>query len=257
VRGFYATRPPRDDRDLHALRVRAAVRRCSGRALASHHSALVLHGLPTHDADLEVVHLTHRTRARDKVAGVVKVCRSVPGLPVGDVVPVALAVVQAGLVGTPLTSLVAADAALHGGLVVAADLDAAVDVNAGRPGIGPVRAVLRHADARIESVGESLLAHAFRLLGIRVTPQVSVRTDSGTFRADFRVEGSRVLVEFDGGLTYVQPRALYDEKRREDALRRAGWVVVRFVWSDLFDHAGIARRIAVAARQAMPRGMTR
>ena len=111
-----------------------------------------------------------------------------------------------------------------------------------------MRAVLAHADHRIESVGESLLAHALRVLGIEATPQVAVATDAGTFRADFRVDGTTVLLEFDGRVTYDQPRALFDEKRREDALRRAGWVVLRFVWSDLFDTAEIARRITAATR---------
>jgi very-short-patch-repair endonuclease len=46
-----------------------------------------------------------------------------------------------------------------------------------------------------------------------------------------------VLVEFDGATKYAagDRRALFAEKQREDALRRAGWVVVRLVWADL-DH---------------------
>jgi hypothetical protein len=46
------------------------------------------------------------------------------------------------------------------------------------------------------------------------------------FRADFRVVGTRVLVEFDGAVKYADGRraTLFEEKRREDALRREGWV---------------------------------
>ena len=57
------------------------------------------------------------------------------------------------------------------------------------------------------------------------------------------MDGTRVLVEFDGEVKYDGSRALFDEKRREDALRREGWVVVRFVWADLRHPDRIARRI--------------
>jgi very-short-patch-repair endonuclease len=55
-----------------------------------------------------------------------------------------------------------------------------------------------------------------------------------------------VLVEFDGAVKYEDRRALYEEKQREDALRRAGWVLVRLVWSDLADPRRVERRIAAA-----------
>ena len=58
-------------------------------------------------------------------------------------------------------------------------------------------------------------------------------TEGRTYRADFRIKGTRILVEFDGATKYaVGDRAtLFEEKRREDALRRVGWVVVRLVWA--------------------------
>ncbi|MFC7595718.1 DUF559 domain-containing protein [Terrabacter sp. GCM10028922] len=243
VRGYYATRKPRDERDRHALRSMAAFRRLGGRALVSHHSTLVLQGLPTYAADLDLVHLTHRTRRSDKRSGGVHVARALPCLPGGDRVPTAVAIVQAGLVGSPLTALVAADAALHRAMVTPDELVCALARFGGHRGVGEVRAALHHADSRIESVGESLLAHTLRLLDITVTPQVHVATDSGVYRADFAVDGTRVLVEFDGRVKYDSPKVLFDEKRREDALRRAGWVVVRFVWADLRHPHRIRRRI--------------
>jgi hypothetical protein len=45
-------------RRLHAARTRAAVLAQNGQAVASHHSALVLHALPAFAADLGQVHLT-------------------------------------------------------------------------------------------------------------------------------------------------------------------------------------------------------
>jgi hypothetical protein len=82
-----------------------------------------------------------------------------------DRVPTAIGVVQAGLEGVPLSALVAADAALRRRVVAADELSAACDVLAGWRGIGPVRAILREADARIESPGESILGHRLRGLG--------------------------------------------------------------------------------------------
>lgn len=57
-----------------------------------------------------------------------------------------------------------------------------------------------------------------------------------------------MLVEFDGAVKYADGdrRVLFDEKRREDALRRAGWVVVRLVWTDLSDPDGLTRRVVAA-----------
>jgi hypothetical protein len=43
---------------------------------------------------------------------------------------------------------------------------------------------------------------------------------------------------------------LFDEKRREDALRRAGWVVVRLVWQDLRSADVVRQRIEAALRLA-------
>ena len=64
TRSRSSRRPPKTDsawarrRTLHAAQARAAVVAYEGRAAASHHSALVLHGLPAYSADLRQVHLT-------------------------------------------------------------------------------------------------------------------------------------------------------------------------------------------------------
>ncbi len=74
VRGWYAVRPPTADsapwegadrfdtaRRRHLLRTVALVRSFEGRVVASHQSALVLHGVDLWRADLDVVHLTRTT----------------------------------------------------------------------------------------------------------------------------------------------------------------------------------------------------
>jgi very-short-patch-repair endonuclease len=87
-------------------------------------------------------------------------------------------------------------------------------------------------------------------LGHEVDPQVEVAAEGWRFRADVRIRGTRVLVEFDGRVTYADRDALFEEKQREDALRRAGWVVVRLVWADLGRPELVRRRVLDALRAA-------
>ena len=273
TRGWYAVRPPRDARDRHALTAIALGRAYAGRALASHHSALVLLDLPTYDVDLGTVHLTKTSsssgaappRVAARRAGLVvhqPVAGVVPPVPRAAAtgrgprpaayVPTELAVVQAGLTGSPLSTLVAADAALQRGLVTVQALAGAARAVQGHVGIGPVRAVLAQADGRIESPGETIAGFIVRGMGLDLEPQFELEVEGRRYRADFRILGTRVLLEFDGAVKYAtgDGRVLFEEKRREDALRRAGWVVVRIVWSDLSDQATLRRRVSDAVRFA-------
>jgi len=273
TRGWYAVAsavPPTPE-GRHAATATALARANAGRAVVSHHSALVLHGLPTYAVRLDTVHLTSLplpsgarvANASGRRRGLV-VHRPLPSLaaspsPEADAkpsvtrtVPVAWAVVQTGLVHGPEPALVAADAALARGLVSADQLARAVDALAGHPGLATVRAALHAADGRHESPGETRTAYLLRALGFELEPQVELVAEGRRYRADFRIRGTRVVVEFDGAVKYADPQALFQEKQREDALRRAGWVVVRLVWSDLADPAEVRRRVRRAIGQAAP-----
>jgi very-short-patch-repair endonuclease len=69
-----------------------------------------------------------------------------------------------------------------------------------------------------------------------------------SWRADLVVDGTRVLVEFDGLVKYGSSDDLIAEKRREDRLRALGFIVVRVTWADLRrpDHIVAEVRRAVA-----------
>jgi very-short-patch-repair endonuclease len=166
--------------------------------------------------------------------------------------PLAHAIVQAGLLSGPLGALVPADAALRAALVTPDALARAVADLRHHTGVGPVRAALPQADGRHESPGESRTAYVLRALGFELEPQVEVVADGRRYRADFRIIGSRVLVEFDGAVKYADGRreTLFEEKQREDALRREGWTVVRLVWSDLDDPERVRRRVLDALARA-------
>jgi hypothetical protein len=86
--------------------------------------------------------------------------------------------------------------------------------------------------------------------------QVEVRRPDGVLvgRSDFGWRRQRVLGEFDGRVEYgrlLRPGqapgdAVFAEKRREDALRRAEWGVVRWVWADLAAPADLVSRVGRA-----------
>lgn len=246
IRGWYSVRRPTDRTDWHRLSARAAYLRFEGRAMVSHHSALAWAGLPVHRADLGTVHLTRTVPGSSRSRPRLMIHRALPGLPAADRVPLAVAIVQSGLSGQPLTALIAADAALHANRIDRDDLDEALDLLARSRGIGAVRAILDHADARVESPGESIIGHRLRQLGWAVVPQHPVDTDLGRKHADFRIEGTPVLVEFDGEVKYRGAeggKVVFAEKRREDAMRRKGWFFARYVWSEVDDLDLIERRV--------------
>jgi very-short-patch-repair endonuclease len=273
VPGWYAVGTPATAADRHMLRARAYVRHLDGEVVASHHSAVLLHGLPTMTRDLETVHVC---RVRDRstrrgtglavhpalrlppeATGVTPVAREGERVP-PVAVPVAVAVLQTGMVNGPLDTLVAGDAALRRRLITEDDVRAAVSLLARQPGMGAVRAVLGHLDGRHESPGETRLALVMRGLGLSFTPQVWIR-GLQDWRVDFLLDDHPVIVEFDGMVKYAGTdhapgrNPLVAEKRREDALRELGYEVVRVTWRDLADPRLLRRRIEAAIARARAR----
>lgn len=244
-RGWYAVRPPRDEKDRHLLRTTALLQEYAGHALTSHGSAVLWLGLPTERIDFGTVHLmwvgpetTFRSYSRVRMHESIESS----GLRHGrEAVDPALAVVQAGLFDVR-SLLVAGDAALGRGLVSPERLRSAAAALKGQRGLIQARAAIGWCDERHESPGESLTAHVLRTLGYGFEPQFEPGpTGPGgqPLRVDFRIAGTRVLVEFDGKEKYQAgtedeaQRLLFAEKRREDEIRRHDYEVVRLTWADL------------------------
>ncbi|MDF2093547.1 type IV toxin-antitoxin system AbiEi family antitoxin domain-containing protein [Knoellia sp. 3-2P3] len=288
IRGWYAVgspdadRPPWEGEDEwetaraeHRLLTIALLRSFEGRVVASHQSALVLHGVRLWKSDLETAHVcrTDDDHTRRRAAAVLHPACGVDPVKTADgflTVPVATAVVQAGLHAPrdglppfPFESLVAADGALHDGLVTKEELEAAVRAHSRLPGIHGVRTLLAHADGRHESVGETRLAHTMRALGYQFTPQVKVTAGGRRWRVDFVLDDDPVIVEFDGlakysgGLMNPAPeqlrKALALEKWREDRLRSTEREVVRFVWAEADDAPVVRTRLDAAIARARGR----
>jgi hypothetical protein len=77
-------------------------------------------------------------------------------------------------------------------------------------------------------------------------------------RVDFCWNEQRTIGEFDGKIKYgrlLKPGqsiedVLFEEKRREDALRDLGWQIVRWLWSDLYRPGVIKDRVVRAFARA-------
>jgi very-short-patch-repair endonuclease len=258
--------PPAERRKgRHALTTRATLNIFEGRVVASHHSALILHGLPTYCADLSTVHVTRVTDDHSRARRGLVVHERVDGAGTTDdrVIEPVVAVVQSGMTNGALAALVAADAGLHQGLIQPDDLQRAVGLLGG-PRAWSVRRALLHADGRAESPGETRLREALRAMGVAVTPQVRVQHGGFLAVVDLMLDDARVVVEFDGWLKYGRPDAyrmsatptdvVVAEKIREDRIRALGYVVVRVMWGELDDLIALRRKIlaAIALSRLLP-----
>jgi very-short-patch-repair endonuclease len=95
-------------------------------------------------------------------------------------------------------------------------------------GSGRGREVVKQADERAESSGESVARVALTDDGLRVEPQAYIR---GGGRVDLLVEG-RVVVEIDGFAYHSDPGQFAADRRRDAALTAMGYHVLRFTWTD-------------------------
>ncbi|MEO6018993.1 MAG: type IV toxin-antitoxin system AbiEi family antitoxin domain-containing protein [Knoellia sp.] len=150
--------------------------------------------------------------------------------------------------------IVSADHALRSGIVTTEALSSAVAAVAQWPDAHKARSLAALTCGLRESVGESRCGIALELAGIPVTPQVEIRDSFGNFvaRVDFLVDGENVIVEFDGKVKFEagDPEVLWAEKKREDRLRRLGYVVVRIIWADLEKPGAVAAKVRSAIRNA-------
>lgn len=153
-------------------------------------------------------------------------------------------------------ALALADSALRLG-VAADDVEHLLREPGGR-GVRRARRVWAAADARAESPGESMTRWILALAGLAPTDlQVPVQTTLGVFFPDLCWPEVRFCVEFDGAGKYgdgeAVAAAVLREKRRQDALEEAGWMVVRVTWADLQRPDQLVARVRAALVRARRR----
>lgn len=237
-------------RELHLARVAARIDK-SDRLVISHDSAAAVWGLPLMVPWPESVH----TYAPGAAAGGRRTASRIwhKSSYVLDVVEadgfsltsVAQTIADTALLHGELAALVQLDYALGARMVKKADFDVFLERGRGGPGSKRLSEVLRWADARAESVGESvsrfvMRKHRIPAPGLQV--EVPVNHGAKLYRTDFGWLRYRILGEFDGKVKYGREyaktdsaarEALWQEKIREDELRREGYTVVRWTWADI------------------------
>jgi hypothetical protein len=248
--------------ERHRRVARAVLHSHGDRVVLSKVSALLMHtGVDCWGIDLGRVHVTRRDgRAgsveRDVVHHEGPISDDdiveIDGLLVTSeqrctVETIAFASLEAGLV--------VADSVLHAGRVEHDQLwEQLAQMHRWR-GSRTADVVLRMADGRSESVGESRSRYAFWSQGLpRPELQVRIHDSQGILLGivDLGWLPQRTLYEFDGKVKYerlVKPGqepsdVLFAEKRREDAIREAtGFSIVRATWADLSRPRELARRV--------------
>lgn len=258
-----------DARQRHLARATAVLEAASPDAVLSHQSAAVVHDLDLWNTPLTAVHLTRNRQGGGSRSALRHLhCTSmsegestiVHGL---RVTTPARTVVDLMRTLPFEQAVVAADHALRTSLCSSEEL-AATDPRTSRRKVASILGLL---DCRSESVGES----RSRVLMIR--EQLPIPDCQATLysaagkrlgRVDFLFPEHGVVGEFDGRSKYgrlvpdgqVPADVVWAEKLREDAIRNAGWEVVRWVWDELATPSLVVERIreAFGRSRSLPRG---
>ena len=132
------------------------------------------------------------------------------------------------------------DHALRHRMTTLSALESRLAARGPRPGAARTRTALALADGARESPAESVCAVRFHEHGLTgFAAQVVVRDRSGRViaRTDFLDEDAQAIVEVNGALKYASQdgdSAFERERRRDYALRNAGFRVFQLTWKDLF-----------------------
>ena len=238
------------DDERHRALAAAVLPRLPGAPVLSHLSAAAVHGLPWWGAPRRLVDVTRASPSRAHLGPLVH--SRTARLTARDIV------VSSGLAVTSATrtvfdvgrtcsfeeALVVTDAALQRGLVTRRELSEASMRWQSLPGSRSASRVIAFADGRSESVGESRSRVMFARAALPPPDlQYAVRDVRGreVARVDFAFPDRKVVGEFDGAVKYgrfvpsgsTPGDVVFREKVREDAIRAAGWSVVRWTWADL------------------------
>jgi very-short-patch-repair endonuclease len=247
--------------DRYRLRCRAVLRTAHPSSSLSHVSAALEWGAPVWGVPLDEVHLS-RTDGRGgrREAGVVHHRAPTPLEHLSVLRDVRVTsptrcAVEMTTITTVEPALVTVNGLLNLGLTSPADVaDLAHDLRFWPQSIA-ANLVVRLADPRLESPGETRTAYFMWANHLpKPVPQYEIRDEHGRVvaRADFALPEYGVFIEFDGTTKYHEFRRpgetmedyVLREKRREERIcQLTGWVCLRITWSDLNHPRELAQRI--------------
>lgn len=252
--------------ERYAALCRAAVRQARTDVYLSHLSSANEFGAPLWDCDMATVHLTRKDqRAGRAEAGIVQHRGVVED---DDLVERnGLTIINATRGALELTTildvehaLVEIDYLLHNGHTTMEQLSKRYELMTCWPDTLTTDLILRLADGRSESVGESRARFLCWAQHIPAPiPNYSIFDEAGTeiARVDLAWPELGVFLEFDGKMKYQSLRregesvtdCVIREKRRESQIcELTGWRCVRIVWADLYQPEKVAARIRKAFR---------
>jgi hypothetical protein len=251
----------------HAMLARAVLMQARTDVVLGHVSALPEYGAPTWGLPFDVVHLIRKDRRAGRKERGVRQHQGV--LLEGDVV-VRNGVEVTSPDRTPLDittlagiepSLAVMNHFLHAGLTTPERMHERYDLMRQDPFTLRTDVVLRLADSRIESVGESRTVYLLWRHGVRApVPQWVVLDERGQVvaRLDLAWPELKAWLEFDGREKYLKHLkegetvvdAVLREKERESRIAElTGWRCIRITWADLQHPQRTAARILAFLRQ--------
>lgn len=226
-------------------------------AVFSHESAAALMGLPLFGHPRHL-HVFDGRRSRSLAYGDVRVHTSADARRSQDangihLTTVADTVVDLARALPPAFGLAVVDAAVRALGVTKAELHALLERQRNPRGRRRAEWSLSRATAFAESVGESLSRAVIEWCGFP-TPELQHehRVEGRLYRSDFCWPDQRVIGESDGWVKYRaedpagSAHAVRDEKRREDALRRAGWRIARWDYAATMSVTGLRDSLTAA-----------
>jgi hypothetical protein len=266
-RGAYALTAHWDSLDAmrrHVLVFRAAAARLDGDVVAAGPTALAALGVPLWGVSLNEVHVHRQAGKTSRTdAGVAHHLGALPSEGIVEVdgllvAPPSRALVDAARLLPFEPAVVLADGARR---LVLPDVKEAMEVLESQrdwPGSIMASRALKFSDGRAATVGESRSRVLFARLGLPAPDlQRRIVDTSGELVAitDFYFDGFDTAGEFDGKLKYGRElyersgqiedvdlgAVVWNEKRREDAVRDEGNELVRVIWSELDGHDGSVR----------------
>ena len=253
-----------DEDGRFGLRGRAVLRQAKTPVVLSHTSGLPEYDAPTWGFDLSDVHVTRTDGLGGRrAAGVRQHCGelrrgdlvAVNGVPVMNPARTAL---ETTTLGNPEASLCVVNYMLHHRLTTLKELNLQYVDMQSWPETLAAEIVLRLANPRIESVGETRTFYfCYRSSLPMPVPQFEVKDANGRVvaRVDFAWPQHGVFLEFDGRVKYE--KLLRDGERASDVVLRernrevlvcrlTGWRCIRVTWAELADPARLAARIRAA-----------
>lgn len=265
-RGVYGPSRQATPWDEHRRAVRAAMKALGPGGVVSHESAAVLQGMWIDSARLGIVHVTSDGPSHGRNRGGLRMHQA----PLSDAdieIVDGIACTSGSRTAIDLArtnplewGVAACDSATHLGLTTPDSLRDALERGKGLRGAPRARLAVSLSDRSSESPLESVSRVLMWQAGLPdPVLQYALHVDGRLLaRFDFGWEEFRLAGEADGAEKYRDGAfgggrgadAIMREKRRENAVREAGWQIVRWDWATVRNPAALEKRVATALRYA-------